>query len=135
MGKNALVGTIGLLGLAMVFSSAISCRKTTVGPAEGDTADIYEVIAGVQGSASDDERWAEVWAAGSEPEKAEREKFGKVQPVMDEDSLDVSGDSATFGVEVFDAKSNSLGPAAEWSAVKEGGKWKLKLAPLPAVPK
>ena len=43
----------------------------------------------------------------------------------------VSGDSATAAVEVRKDADYSLIDTRDWTFVKVGGKWKLKLAPLP----
>ena len=43
----------------------------------------------------------------------------------------VSGDTATATVQIVAENDGTEKGATEWSFVKEGGKWKVKTAPLP----
>ena len=86
------------------------------------------------GNPSPDE-FNKLFVAGSAPAGPQRAKYGRpLYFVLNRDSQ-VSGDTATLTVDVSRNAPDGGTPTpvgkVKWAAVKEGGVWKLKDAPLP----
>ena len=71
-----------------------------------------------------------IFAPGAALDESERPRY---RPYMFEmASVQVSGDTATAKVRVVDSvDERPVGEEVEWTAVREGERWKLKTAPLP----
>ena len=88
-------------------------------------------MSGLPDYAGDAKRFRGAFASGATP-PADKERARFRQLLFTPESPPVvSGDSATVRVRVRDDNSPQPLGALEWSFSKEGGKWKIKSAPLP----
>jgi hypothetical protein len=93
------------------------------------TGKISALVSNVADAAHNQTAFEGLFAAGAAPAESERPRYAKYLYRMQ--SPDVSGDTVTTTVEIIDAATDDIISVVEWTAVEEGGQWKLKTAPLP----
>ncbi len=116
---------VGCLCVAVCTLSITGCGRPKPGTPAHDAA---AFVAGVADAAGTPASFNSLFAEGAAPPAAERKKFQQHNYWGKQAS--VSGDTATVTVEVYDISGTIVGEV-EWTAVREGGQWKLKDAPLP----
>ena len=110
-----------LLSVAVV----VGCGGDDVGSSADE---LSQFISGVSDSMGNPATFVAVFATGAAPAESEQSKY--LQYRFWAKDVDISGDSATVTVEISDS-SDKVVAEVEWTAVREGGQWKLKTAPLP----
>ncbi len=65
------------------------------------------------------------------PGKLDFKRYGQFSYWTDAGGPKISGDTATMMVTVRNEHTGEDAGKAEWTFVKEGSDWKVKLAPLP----
>jgi hypothetical protein len=100
-------------------------------PRFGTTPDeVIQLVGCVPDAARSPQSFAAIFSSTSPPDEMKRRQL--MQYVFVARSASVSGDDATVKVEVREPVDNETVGEVEWTAVKEGGAWKLKETPLPA---
>ncbi len=114
-----------LLALAML--AVMGCGGQTNWD-NTEKGQLFYLVSGVGEAAQRPEPFRSLFASGSVP--ADAAPYKKYTYQGDREAR-ISGDTAAMTVVVRDANTGNEIARKEWTAVKEGGAWKLKTAPLP----
>jgi hypothetical protein len=119
-----------LLAPALLVVPLVGCGSPPAGPPKTDDDFVRAFVSRMPDAANDPKRFKEFWASGaSVPADAQRQRYAKYHYEAGRPSI--QGDTATVTVKVKDDdRPDPLG-TVEWAFVKEGGRWKVKAAPLP----
>jgi hypothetical protein len=115
---------------ALLLFLATGCggsSPTSIDLGGEDGREIAVLVEDLNDAKGNPKKTAGLFAAGAkppDPKKLNQYEFSIVGKPS------VSGESATCKVRVDNAKGETAGEP-EWSFVKDGGKWKIKDAPLP----
>ncbi|MHB1034580.1 MAG: hypothetical protein ACYC35_09070 [Pirellulales bacterium] len=113
--------------LALVILVVVGCGGRTNWDST-ENGQLFFLVSGVAEAAQRPESFQSLFASGSVP--ADAAPYKKYTYQGDQQAR-ISDDTAAMTVIVRDAKSGNEIARKEWTAVKEGGAWKLKTAPLP----
>ena len=120
----ALVGIVAICALPMC-----GCGSST--PEFGSAPDeVIQLVGCIPDSARSPQTFAVLFSSTTPPDDAKRQQMMPYTYVAR--SAKVSGDEATVKVEVRNRSTSEPIGEMEWTAVKEGGNWKLRDTPLPA---
>ncbi len=121
--------TLGWFASAVFIASVFS----GCGGGEDPRAElIQQLVWNVSKVTSDPAAFKNLFAAGATVPEADRERYAEVSLNALEASIEFSGDTATFTVVVEERDVETpLTNDMPWTAVLEGGAWKLESAPLP----
>ena len=114
---------------ALLLTFAAGCG----GPAKhipNEEEKVRELISHVADGASSQKSMATLFAADAAPAETERPRYSKYSYRAGVPKI--TGDSATTVVEFLSPFTDKPVGQAEWSCVRDGERWKLKSAPLPA---
>ena len=120
-----------ILGLALLTLS-IGCGgeadqvDAELNVEEGEA--VARIASGLSDCVGSEELFAGAFVDGSPVDDETRAKYRGFNFVAD--AATISGDTATIPVAIEDANEQIIANV-EWTAVKEGDRWKLKTAPMP----
>ncbi len=98
------------------------------GDGGASSKEVSQFICGVADVMDNPATFDTVFATGATPVESQRANYRRYTYWTND--VDVSGDSATADVEISDF-SDKVVATLQWTALREGGNWKLKDAPLP----
>lgn len=120
----------------VIVGTAILCLPPLCGcgsssPEFGSPPDeVVQLVGGIRDNTRSPQTFAALFSSATPPDEMRRRQF--MQYVFVARSASVSGDDASVKVELRRPADNETVGEVEWTAVKEGGVWKLKETPLPS---
>jgi hypothetical protein len=118
---------LGFLALALFCLLAVGCGGGGGAGTPEEERQLGSQVSMLADMADKYDTFKEQFAAGAAPPEAEMKKYGELQFAGDPPKI--TGDTATIPITVI--KQGQILGKVEWTAVKEGDKWKIKTAPLP----
>lgn len=105
---------------------------------EGDVGKVADLVQTFSDLARDPEQFKTPFVDGKVPDEKTRKQYMKLYQQWNVEPMEpkVEGDRATIAIEVLDPQNpDTVAETVTWTAVKQGGEWKLEEAPLPSVAK
>jgi hypothetical protein len=113
--------------LALVFLPG--CGGGNGKPVETASDEAAQVIREFDDYKGSKAGFTSIFAKGAAPDEAQRKRYLKY--TVAPGKVAASGETATVRVKVLDEPGEKVLTEVDWTLVREGGRWKLKAAPLP----
>lgn len=118
-----------LAGWLASFVAGCGSRTAPV-DLSGDEMAVRLLISGLPDDIDSKKIATELFVEGAMPDDTTRKRMAALM-FMPLDGIAIDGDTAKAEITVSDGSTGSELGKVEWSAVKQGGQWKLKTVPLP----
>ncbi len=129
MGNNMTMQRQSVFLLVAAFLFLPGCGGGDGKPVESEADGAAQVIREFDDYKGSQAGFTGVFAKGAAPAEAQRKRYLKYN--VSPGKVTVTGETATVRVKVLDEPREKVLTEVDWTFVKEGGRWKLKAAPLP----